>query len=100
MSVNDVVSASRKFDDEIEKFRDPWESATHWHARKTFITENWAKYSSDVDRLTCLSTAWANVHFMGNRYPVKTMKEILAMEKDISEASNLVLLAEKTLFNK
>jgi len=97
-SVDDVISSSRKFDDEIEKFRDPWESATHWHARKMFITENWSKYSDNVDRLTCLSTAWANVHFMGNRYPVKTMKEIRLMEKDLSDANNMVTLAEKQLF--
>ena len=99
MSVSELVSSSRRIVDELEKFRDPWESATHWYARKQFISHNWEKYSSDVDRLSCLSTAWANVHFMGNRYPVNVMKEIRHMESGIADGKNLVLLAEKQSFS-
>jgi len=65
-TVNQLVCDSRKFVDELEQYRAPWESRSHWYARKTFLRHNW-EAAHDKERLICLSTAWANVHFMQNR---------------------------------
>lgn len=69
MDVGEILSNSRNFVDELEKHRSPWESATHWAARKTFLRHNWENVENKT-RLICLSQAWANVHFSGNRYGV------------------------------
>nr|CAB3262644.1 uncharacterized protein LOC100181284 [Phallusia mammillata] len=94
MQVSDLVSSSRQFVDELEKYRSPWESKTHWHARKTFLRHNWESMQ-DKERLICLSTAWANVHFMENRYPQKVMLQLREMEKGMDGALELLKEAEK-----
>ena len=67
MDVKSILSASRKLVDELDQYRQPWESKGHWHARKTFLRYHWEKFL-DKDRLICLSSVWFNVHFMGNKY--------------------------------
>ena len=67
MEVKNLVSATRKFVDDLEQYRQPWESKGHWNARKTFLRYHWKNYE-DKQRLICLSSAWANVRFMENRF--------------------------------
>lgn len=66
MEVCNLINSTRKFVDDLDQYRQPWESKVHWHARKTFLRHNWENYS-DKDRLICLSSAWANVKFMENK---------------------------------
>ena len=67
MEVKKLVSASRQFVDQLEEYRQPWESKGHWNARKTFLRCHWDDFD-DKDRLISLSSAWSNVSFMENRY--------------------------------
>ncbi|CAK8688569.1 unnamed protein product [Clavelina lepadiformis] len=93
MAVNELVSSTRQFVDELENYRMEWESATHWYARKTFLRHNWDSFE-DKQRLICLSNAWANVGFMGNKYPEKVMLQLRTMEKGIPTAIELLREAE------
>lgn len=67
MNVNELITKSREFVDELDQYRCPWEGLTHWNVRKNFLRHNWENFK-DKDRLICLSQAWVNVHFSGNRY--------------------------------
>nr|XP_026694722.1 uncharacterized protein LOC100181284 [Ciona intestinalis] len=94
MELNELVSASRQFVDELEKYRDTWESQTHWYARKTFLRHNWEKFE-DKERLLCLSSAWANVEFSGNRYPNAVMQQLQELTSEMEPSSVLLRDAEK-----
>ncbi|XP_039251894.2 uncharacterized protein LOC120329356 [Styela clava] len=93
MDISDIVSKSRDFVDDIEKLRCYWESKTHWHVRKTFLLHNWDDFK-DKDRLICLSQAWVNVHFCGNRYPQEVMDTLKDMEEGLEPPDKMLRDAE------
>jgi len=88
MDVNQLISESREISD-MEKYRDQWESASHWFARKKFLTVNWPNYHNKK-RLICLSEVWANMRFHGNRYPAAAEAEVKNMEQGVGDAHNLL----------
>uniref|UniRef100_H2YMP0 XRN2-binding (XTBD) domain-containing protein n=1 Tax=Ciona savignyi TaxID=51511 RepID=H2YMP0_CIOSA len=96
MNLSDLVAASRQFVDELDQYREPWESHTHWYARKTFLRHNWDRFD-DKPRLLCLSSAWANVEFMGNRYPHAVMNQLKEMTSEMETSSDLLREAEKQM---
>ena len=79
MEVNELLHSLRN----IDNLRLSWESSKEWNARKHFIVHNWNDYP-DKDILVSLSSAWANVHFLGNRYPEKVMAKLESMEKGLN----------------
>lgn len=93
MDVDLLVSNSRNFVEDLDKYRDEWESETHWYARKSFLLHNWSTYENKT-RLICLSETWANMNFMGNRYPKKVMDEVYELQRGLSDARNLLVEAE------
>ena len=66
MDLDQLISQSKDFVDDLDKYRNIWESSTHWYARKSFLRHNWNDLE-DKNRLICLSEAWYNMNFMGNR---------------------------------
>ena len=68
-----------------------WESDIQWKARSQFI-ETWKNHYPD-DRLAALSMVWANMKFLGCRYPAKTeelVKELESKGPRISLPDNAV----------
>lgn len=55
-----------------------WESDFQWKARSQFI-ETW-RYHYPEDRLSALSMVWANMKFLGCRYPVETEELVKELE--------------------
>lgn len=55
-----------------------WESDFQWKARSQFI-ETWKHHFPD-DRLVALSMVWANMKFLGCRYPPKTEELVTELE--------------------
>lgn len=56
---------------DIEKYRSPHEPNYQWELRKTFMEHNKDRFQED--KLVCLAQTFANVEFMGCRYPKETM---------------------------
>lgn len=65
--------------EDIESFRQPWESDEHWFLRKKFLTCHWDKFS--LDRLLCLAQVFVNVEFLGCTYSTGVMKYISELSK-------------------
>ena len=55
-----------------------WESDIQWKARSQFI-ETWKNHYSE-ERLAALSMVWANMKFLGCRYPSKTEELVKELE--------------------
>ena len=55
-----------------------WESDFQWNARRQFI-ETW-RDSFPEDRLAALSMVWANMKFLGCRYPTSTEDIVIELE--------------------
>ncbi|CAG9134235.1 unnamed protein product [Plutella xylostella] len=69
---------------DVDKFREEYESDEQWQLRKAFI-ERWSGEHPE-DRLLCLARVFVNMEFMGCRYPPEVMKEVAAMSEEIAKA--------------
>lgn len=67
---------------DVEKYREEHESDEHWELRKSFI-ERWKENYSE-ERLICLARVFANIEFMGCRYPVEVMQEVAQLSKEVN----------------
>ena len=56
---------------DVNKYHTPHEPTHHWELRKKFMEENKGRYSEE--RLVGLGQVFANIEFMGCRYPKVTM---------------------------
>jgi len=65
-----------KFDTnwDVQKYFSPHEPAHHWQLRKAFMQENKERYCEE--RLVCLAQTFANMEFMGCRYPEAITKVV------------------------
>lgn len=54
-----------------DKYYSPYEPKHHWELRKKFLVQNMGRFSEE--RLVCLAQTFANIEFMGCRYPKDTM---------------------------
>lgn len=65
--------STSKFDTtwDVDKYKSPHEPSHQWELRKKFIVENKQRYSEQ--RLVCLAQTFANIEFMGCRYPQELM---------------------------
>lgn len=68
---------------DIEKYRDEHESDDHWLLRRNFM-ERW-KQNYPEERLVCLARVFANIEFMGCRYPSEVMQEVARMSKEVNK---------------
>lgn len=62
----------------MEAKRCLWESDLQWKARSQFIA-TWKDHYPD-DKLSALSMVWANMKFLGCRYPAKTEEIVNELE--------------------
>ncbi|XP_038217838.1 uncharacterized protein LOC119836536 [Zerene cesonia] len=67
---------------DVEKYREEHESEDHWQLRRAFI-ERW-KENYPEERLICLAQVFANIEFMGCRYPIETMQEVARLSKEVA----------------
>lgn len=68
-----------------------WESDIQWKARSQFI-ETWKGHYPD-DRLAALSMVWANMKFLGCRYPASTE----ALVKELESKGPRISIPEKAV---
>ncbi|CAF4833162.1 unnamed protein product [Pieris macdunnoughi] len=67
---------------DVDKYREEYESEEHWNLRRAFI-KRW-KDDYPEERLVCLAQVFANIEFMGCRYPLETMQEVARLSQDIA----------------
>ncbi|XP_068622029.1 uncharacterized protein [Battus philenor] len=65
----------------IDKYKDDHECEDHWELRKAFM-EHW-KHEYPEERLVCLGRVFANMEFMGCRYPIPLMQEVTRLSTEI-----------------
>ncbi|XP_050359063.1 uncharacterized protein LOC126779193 [Nymphalis io] len=68
---------------EVDKYKEEHESDEHWLLRKSFM-ERW-KTDYPEERLVCLAQVFANIEFMGCRYPTEVMQEVARLSYDITK---------------
>ncbi|CAH2084015.1 unnamed protein product [Euphydryas editha] len=68
---------------DVEKYKEEHESDEHWLLRKAFM-ERW-KNDYPEERLVCLARVFANMEFMGCRYPVEVMREVANLSHDVAQ---------------
>ncbi|CAH0717167.1 unnamed protein product, partial [Brenthis ino] len=66
---------------DVNKYKEDHECEEHWLLRKAFI-EKW-KSDYPEERLICMARVFANMEFMGCRYPVEVMQEVARLSHDI-----------------
>ncbi|KPI96471.1 NF-kappa-B-repressing factor [Papilio xuthus] len=66
----------------VDKYKEDHESEDHWNLRKAFM-ERW-KHDYPEERLVCLGRVFANMEFMGCRYPAEVMLEVSRLAEDVA----------------
>lgn len=99
MDLASIISEERQIADNFDKYRSPWESVTHWRVRKLFLIKNWENFK-DKERLICLSQAWVNVHFHGNRYPQGVMDSLEDLQEGLDPPDQMLRDAELEIIRK
>ena len=72
-------------DEEIRK--SIWENEIQWQARREFIEAH--RGTIPIERLDALSMVWANMKFLGCRYPEATEKKVRHLEANCSTAMDI-----------
>lgn len=67
---------------DVNKYKEDHECEEHWLLRKAFI-EKW-KNDYPEERLICLARVFANIEFMGCRYPLEVMREVARLSQDVN----------------
>ncbi|XP_049882646.1 uncharacterized protein LOC126378379 [Pectinophora gossypiella] len=67
----------------IEKCKEQNESDDHWELRRRFM-ERWRNHYPE-SKLMCLAKVFANMEWLGCRYPTEIMKEVAALSYDVLE---------------
>ncbi|CAL8096525.1 unnamed protein product [Orchesella dallaii] len=78
-----VSSTSAENDWNAEECRGDHESEEHWDLRKQFLLQNMGRFPKP--RLICLSQVFANMEFLGCRYPDETMELVHELSLGIVE---------------
>ncbi|XP_041986572.1 NF-kappa-B-repressing factor-like [Aricia agestis] len=68
---------------DVDKYREEHESDEHWELRKAFM-ERW-RDNYPEERLICLARVFANIEFMGCRYPIEVMQEVATLSKEVAK---------------
>ncbi|XP_003742334.1 partner of xrn-2 protein 1 [Galendromus occidentalis] len=72
---------------EIETYRQPWESAENWELREEFLLQYQDNY--EENRLLCLAQAYVNVLLLGCNYPDDVMRQVSEMAKGLEKGQAL-----------
>ncbi|XP_059062557.1 uncharacterized protein LOC131855319 [Achroia grisella] len=68
---------------DIDKYKEDHESDDHWGLRRAFM-EKW-KNDYPEERLVCLARVFANMEFMGCRYPIEVMQEVARLSHEVAQ---------------
>lgn len=68
---------------DIEKYKTPYESDEHWELKRKFMTTH--KETLPEDELVCMAQVFANIEFLGCRYPNETMARVAELAKGVVE---------------
>ncbi|KAM3956145.1 LOW QUALITY PROTEIN: uncharacterized protein ACR2FA_009935 [Aphomia sociella] len=68
---------------DIDKYKEDHECEDHWNLRRAFM-ERW-KNDYPEERLVCLARVFANMEFMGCRYPIKVMQEVARLSQEVAQ---------------
>lgn len=68
---------------DIDYYKTDYESDEHWELRKSFMEAHKDKFPEN--ELVCLAQVFANVEFMGCRYPAKTMERVAHLSRDVAK---------------
>lgn len=68
---------------DIDYYKTEYESDEHWGLRKAFMEAHKDKFAEN--ELVCLAQVFANVEFMGCRYPAKTMERVALLSQDVAK---------------
>lgn len=68
---------------DVNYYKTDYESDEHWELRKKFIETHKEKFPEN--ELVCLAQVFANVEFMGCRYPAKTMERVAHLSQDVAQ---------------
>ena len=72
MASNPEESNKVNVEDSVERAQ--WEPAHEWESRVKFVEDNLERHS--LEKATQLSNVWANMNFLGCRYPVNTESQV------------------------
>ena len=73
--IKELLNQCKTKAEQVNTLRKYEESERHWYCRKSFLLKNWDDFDeSDRHMLECLSTCWANLHFLGSNYPFQGEK--------------------------
>ena len=73
--IKELLNQCKTKAEQVNTLRKYEESERHWYCRKSFLLKNWDDFDeSDRHMLECLSTCWANLHFLGSNYPYQGEK--------------------------
>ena len=75
---------------DVNKYKEDHECEEHWLLRKAFI-EKW-KNDYPEERLICLARVFANIEFMGCRYPLEVMHEVARLSQEVNIAYYILFL--------
>lgn len=82
---------------DIDKYKEEHESDDHWQLRRIFM-EKWKNNYSE-ERLVCLAKVFANIEFMGCRYPTEVMQEVSRLSQEVNITLKLKALFFNIFFN-
>lgn len=68
---------------DINKYKENHESNDHWELRKAFM-EKWKEHYPE-ERLVCLARVFANMEFLGCRYPQEVMQEVSKLSQEVAK---------------
>jgi len=68
---------------DVDKYRNEHEPAEQWALRRRFLEDNKGRFPEA--KLVCLAQTFANVEFLGCRYPKQTMDLVQEMSFGIVE---------------
>lgn len=68
---------------DVNEYRDEHQPQEHWRLTVRFINA----HKSDIpeQRLVCLARCFANMEFLGCRYPEETMEQVTMLAGDIAD---------------
>ncbi|KAL0859094.1 hypothetical protein ABMA27_010937 [Loxostege sticticalis] len=69
---------------DTDKHKEDHECEEHWQLRRAFM-ERW-KHDYPEERLVCLARVFANMEFMGCRYPSELMLEVSRLSQEIVQS--------------
>jgi len=94
--IKELLNQCKTKAEQVNTLRKYEESERHWYCRKSFLLKNWDDFDeSDRHMLECLSTCWANLHFLGSNYPYQVIDKVREMSYGLPNMSEMLTYADQ-----